>query len=154
MRGKQAKKRVIEPDPKFHRTDLAKFINYLMQRGKKTLAQRLVYSAFEQIATKTKQDPLDIFDKALRATKPMVEVKSRRIGGSNYLIPIEVRGDRQQALSMKWLIEAARNRAGRSMADRLADEFVDASEQRGEAVKKREDIHKMAEANRAFAHFA
>ena len=155
MRGKKkAPVRHIDPDPKYASINVAKFINYVMERGKKSVAQSIVYGAFDTIAAKTKQDPLEVFDKAIGNITPEVEVKSRRVGGSNYQIPIAVVGNRRQALAYRWLLEAARARKGVPMAQKLAGELMDAATEAGNAVKKREDTYKMAEANRAFAHFA
>lgn len=155
MRGKkQAPKRAILPDPRYQSVILAKFINHIMERGKKTVARGIVYRAFDVVAEKTKQDPRDIFDLAMKNVAPQVEVKSRRVGGGNYQVPVEVRGDRRQALAMRWIIDAARAKKGRPMHLKLADEFMSASKNEGDAIKKRADVHRMAEANRAFAHFA
>lgn len=153
MRGKGEYKRKTSPDPKFFSGTLAKFINQVMRCGKKSTAQRVVYGSFEIIKEKTKKDPLEIFDTALKNIMPVVEVKSRRIGGANYQIPVEVRGDRRLALAMRWLIGAAREKKGKPMAVKLADEVIAASQKQGAAIAKREDMHRMAEANRAFAHF-
>lgn len=133
---------------------LSKFINHVMMSGKKSTAQRVVYAAMEIVSAKTKNDPLDVFDVALRNVAPVLEVKARRIGGANYQIAQEVRGERREALAMRWLRGAALARDGRSMAEKLAEELIDASKKQGGAIKKREDVHKMAEANRAFSHFA
>ena len=154
MRGKKAPKRDIAPDPRYNSTVIAKFINYLMREGKKSTAQHVLYSAFDIIAEKTKKDPMEVFDAALKNVSPSLEVRSRRIGGANYQIPIEVRGSRRNALAFRWIIGAARAGKGKPMADRLAAELIDASKGEGAAIKKREDVHRMAEANRAFAHFA
>ncbi len=154
MRGKRASKRVIAPDPKFNSVTIAKLINYVMERGKKSTAQAVVYGAFAIMAAKTKQDPLAIFDKAMKNVTPILEVRSRRVGGANYQVPIEVRGERKLALAFRWLLIAARTRKGKPMAEKLADELISASKGEGTAMKKREDVHRMAEANRAFAHFA
>lgn len=154
MRGKQAPKRKIPPDPEYNSTSIAKFINYIMEDGKKSKAQDIVYGAFDVIEKKTKKPPLDTYDKAMKNVSPVLEIKARRIGGANYQVPIEVRGDRRFNLACRWIIEAARKRKGRPMAEKLALELMDAAQEQGEAVKKREDVHKMAEANRAFAHFA
>lgn len=153
MRSKPVKKRKIAVDPKFSSTVIAKFINHLMRRGKKSTAQRVLYHAFELISEKTKKDPLEIFDLALKNVSPVVEVKSRRIGGANYQIPVEVRGDRRMALTFRWIIGAAREKKGKEMAEKLAEELIAASQKTGTAMAKREDVHRMAEANRAFAHF-
>ncbi len=154
MRGKQAPKRELKPDPKYNSTLIAKFINYIMQRGKKTVAQSIVYGAFEIIKEKTKQDPLTVFDAAMKNVAPILEVKSKRVGGANYQVPIEVRGDRRISLGMRWIIGAAQSKKGRPMLQKLAQELMEASVNQGDAVKKRADVHRMAEANRAFAHFA
>ncbi|PSL14344.1 SSU ribosomal protein S7P [Marinobacterium halophilum] len=152
-RRRVAAKREILPDPKFGNITLAKFINHLMVHGKKSVAERIVYGAMEKIEERTKQDPLELFEKALETVQPLVEVKSRRVGGATYQVPVEVRPSRRMALSMRWLVDAARKRGEKSMALRLAGELADAAEGRGSAVKKREDVHRMAEANKAFAHY-
>ncbi|MBU0597565.1 30S ribosomal protein S7 [Patescibacteria group bacterium] len=154
MRGKQASKRKIEPDIKYENLTVAKFINLVMQGGQKTTAQANVYGAFDIIKEKTNKEGVEIFEKAIRNVSPVLEVKSRRIGGANYQIPIEVKGNRKNALALRWIINAARNKKGKPMREKLAQELIDASQQQGEAIKKREDVHRMAEANRAFAHFA
>ncbi|MFH1145631.1 MAG: 30S ribosomal protein S7 [bacterium] len=154
MRGKRAQKRAISPDPKFGNPIIAKFINTIMERGKKTVAQTIVYKAFDIISQKTKQDPLEVFDLALKNVSPVVEVKSRRVGGANYQVPIPVSGDRKQTLTFRWIITAATSKKGKPMAEKLAEELMLASQEQGEAFKKKQDVHKMAEANRAFAHFA
>ncbi len=154
MRGKQASKRKIKPDPKYNNLTVAKFINLVMEQGKKTVAQNVVYGAFDIIAEKAKKKGLEIFEQALRNVAPVIEVKSRRIGGANYQIPVEVKGERKLALAMRWIIEAAAKKKGKPMSEKLAQELMDASQKQGEAMKKREDVHRMAEANRAFAHFA
>jgi small subunit ribosomal protein S7 len=151
-RRKAADKRSILPDPKFGSDTVAKFVNMLMEDGKKSVAERIVYGAFEGIAAK-KGDPISVLDRALNNVRPLVEVKSRRVGGATYQVPVEVRATRQQALAMRWIIEAAAARAEKSMHARLAAELADAAENRGTAVKKREDVHRMAEANKAFAHY-
>lgn len=147
-------KRYLRPDPKFGNLMLSKFINHLMRGGKKSVAQRVVYEALERVSEKTKDDPLLVFDAAVRNVAPVLEVKGRRIGGANYQIAQEVRGERRETLAMRWLREAARGRKGRSMAQRLADELIDAAQKEGGAMKRREEVHRMAEANRAFSHFA
>lgn len=147
-------KRYLKPDPKFGNLMVAKFINHVMRRGKKSTAQRVVYQALEIVSSKTKDDALAVFDAALRNVAPVLEVKSKRIGGANYQIAQEVRGDRKQALSMRWISTAAQARPGKAMAEKLAGELMDAAKKQGGAMKKREDVHKMAEANRAFSHFA
>ena len=152
-RRKSADRRPILPDPKFGSERLAKFVNMVMERGKKSTAEGIVYDALDAIASKKGGDAMEILDKALDNVRPMVEVKSRRVGGATYQVPVEVRPTRQQALAMRWLIEAARERTEKSMPMRLAAELMDASENRGSAVKKREDVHRMAEANKAFAHY-
>ncbi len=154
MRGKPAPKRKISGDSKYNDFDVAKFINYVMFDGKKSVAQQVVYGAFDIIKDRTKQDPRHIFNKALKRISPLVEVRGRRIGGANYQIPYQVRGERRFSLGCRWLIEAARSHKGSPMAKKLADEIIAASEGEGNAVKKKELVHKMAEANKAFAHFA
>ena len=152
-RRKSADRRTILPDPKFGSEKLAKFVNMVMERGKKSVAESIVYDALDAIAGKKGGDALETLDKALDNVRPMVEVKSRRVGGATYQVPVEVRPTRQQALAMRWLIEAARTRTEKSMPMRLAAELMDASENRGNAVKKREEVHRMADANKAFAHY-
>src|SRR5437588_9685388 len=152
-RRRVAAKRVILPDPKYADETVAKFINVMMRRGKKSVAERIVYGALDQMAAKAQGEPLEVFKQALENVRPKVEVKSRRVGGATYQVPVEVRPDRRTALAMRWVIGAARRRAERSMADKLAAELLDAANNRGTAVKKREDTHKMAEANKAFAHY-
>lgn len=147
-------KKFLKPDPKFGNVMLSKFINQIMRRGKKSTAQKIVYEALEIISTQTKDDPLMIFDAAMRNVAPVLEVKARRIGGANYQIAQEVRGGRRESLAMRWMRLAALARGGHSMAEKLAAELVDASKKQGGAIKKREEVHRMAEANRAFAHFA
>lgn len=155
MRRKQAVKKVISPDPKYGDERLAKFINNVMKQGKKSTAQRVVYNALEIIKTKTKiKDPLETFNKAMDNASPVLEVKSRRVGGANYQVPYEVRGSRKEALATRWIIEAAKNKKGKPMAEKLAHELIDASKNEGEAIKKKQNVHRMAEANKAFAHFA
>lgn len=154
MRGKPAPKRIIKPDPKFGNVMLAKFINHLMQRGKKSVAQNVVYKAFDLLKEKTKKDPLKIFEEAIRNVQPQVEVRSRRVGGANYQVPLPVRGERQAALSFRWIIGAAKAKKGQPMAEKLCTVLNDSSQNIGDAIKKRDDIHRMAEANKAFAHFA
>ena len=153
-RRREVPKREILPDPKYGNVELAKFMNVIMQGGKKAIAERIVYGALEQIEKKNPgRDPLEAFTMAINNIKPMVEVKSRRVGGATYQVPVEVRAARRQTLAMRWLIEAARERSEKSMAFRLAHELMDAAENRGAAVRKREDTHRMAEANKAFAHY-
>lgn len=146
--------RKIQLEPKYKSEKIAKFINYVMRRGKKTVAQRIVYQALENIKNKLKQDPLKIFDKAIQNASPMVEVRPRRIGGANYQIPFPVTERRQFTLASRWIIEAAKAKKGKPMAEKLAEELIATSQNQGEAIKKRDDTHRMAEANRAFAHFA
>lgn len=152
-RRRVAAKREILPDPKFGNITLAKFINHVMVSGKKSVAERIVYGALSKVEERTKGDPIELFEKALETVQPAVEVKSRRVGGATYQVPVEVRPSRRTALAMRWLVDAARKRGEKSMALRLAGELVDAAEGRGAAVKKREDVHRMAEANKAFAHY-
>ncbi|MEK7482566.1 MAG: 30S ribosomal protein S7 [Patescibacteria group bacterium] len=152
MRGK-VKKHIIAPDSVFNDVRVAKLINNVMREGKKTTAQKIIYDAFGIIKEKTKKEPLDVFDLAIRNTSPLLEVKSRRVGGATYQVPREVRGERQLALSMRWIINAAKAKKGKPMREKLAAELIDASNNTGEAVRKKENTHKMAEANRAFAHF-
>ncbi|NEN75949.1 30S ribosomal protein S7 [Pelistega sp. NLN82] len=152
-RRREVPKREILPDPKFGSVELAKFMNVVMLSGKKAVAERIVYGALEQIAQKTGKEPLEVFTLAINNVKPIVEVKSRRVGGANYQVPVEVRPVRRLALAMRWVREAAKKRGEKSMDLRLAGELIDASEGRGAAMKKREDTHRMAEANKAFSHF-
>ena len=152
-RRREVPKRQVLPDPKFGSQILAKFMNVVMLDGKKAVAEKIVYGALDIIAERSKQDPVEIFGQALENIRPMVEVKSRRVGGATYQVPVEVRPNRQNALAMRWMVEAARKRGGKSMGVRLADEVLDAVEKRGAAFKKREDVHRMAEANKAFSHF-
>ncbi len=152
-RRREVPKREILPDPKFGSVELAKFMNVVMLSGKKAVAERIVYGALDQIQAKTGKEPIEVFNAAINNIKPVVEVKSRRVGGANYQVPVEVRPVRRLALAMRWLREAAKKRGEKSMDLRLAGELLDASEGRGGAMKKREDTHKMAEANKAFSHF-
>ena len=152
-RRRVAAKREILPDPKFHSQVLAKFINHVMESGKKSVAERIVYGALDKVAERSKQDPVDVFEKALDALRPAVEVKSRRVGGATYQVPVEVRPSRRTALAMRWLVDAARKRGEKDMAGRLAGEIMDATDGKGAAIKKREDVHRMAEANKAFSHY-
>ncbi|HUU79995.1 MAG TPA: 30S ribosomal protein S7 [Acidobacteriota bacterium] len=146
-------KRGVTPDPKYKSVLLSKFVNNLMKKGKKSIAQSSLYSALDIIRGKTKQDPLTVFEKAVDNVKPMVEVKSRRVGGSTYQVPTEVRSSRRQALSIRWIISYSSQRGEKTMASKLAGELVDAANGRGAAIKKKEDTHRMAEANKAFAHY-
>lgn len=152
-RRREVEKRKILPDPKFGDRVVAKFMNDVMRDGKKSIAERIVYGAFDIVQAKTNDDPLKIFKKALDNVKPVLEVKSRRVGGATYQVPVEVRQDRRMALGMRWLITYAQARGEKTMAEKLAGEILDAANNRGGAVKKREDTHKMAEANKAFAHY-
>jgi small subunit ribosomal protein S7 len=152
-RRREVPKREVLPDPKFGNQDLSKFVNVLMTAGKKSVAERILYGALEQVAKKSGKDPIEVFNQALANTRPSVEVKSRRVGGANYQVPVEVRPSRRMALAMRWVREAARKRGEKSMGQRLAGELIDAAEGRGGAVKKREEVHRMAEANKAFSHF-
>ncbi|WP_303784266.1 30S ribosomal protein S7 [Azovibrio restrictus] len=152
-RRREVPKRDVLPDPKFGSQDVSKFINAIMQSGKKSVAERIVYGAFDQISSKSGKDPLEVFTAAIGNVKPLVEVKSRRVGGANYQVPVEVRPARRMALAMRWLREAARKRSEKTMGLRLAAEMLEAAENRGGAVKKRDEVHRMAEANKAFSHF-
>ena len=152
-RRREVPKRDILPDPKFGSVDVSKFVNVLMESGKKSVAERIIYGAFSQIESKSGKNPLEVFAQALQNAKPLVEVKSRRVGGANYQVPVEVRPARRMALSMRWLRDAARQRGEKSMGQRLAGELLEAAENRGGAVKKRDEVHRMAEANKAFSHF-
>ena len=152
-RRSAAPTRTILPDPKFGNVELAKFMNVIMTSGKKAVAERIVYGAFEQISKKSGKDPIEVFGLAMTNVRPVVEVKSRRVGGANYQVPVEVRPARRAALAMRWLKDAARKRGEKSMGQRLAGELLDAAEGRGGAMKKREEVHRMAEANKAFSHF-
>jgi small subunit ribosomal protein S7 len=146
-------KREVLPDPKYGNVTLAKFMNHVMVSGKKSVAERIVYGALDIVRDRLSGDPVEAFDAALENIAPMVEVKSRRVGGATYQVPVEVRPSRRMALSMRWLVDYARNRGEKSMRQRLAGEIIDASQGKGNAVKKREDVHRMAEANRAFSHY-
>lgn len=146
-------KREVLPDPKFHNITLAKFMNHVMISGKKAVAERIIYGALDIVTEKLKKDPLEVFQEALENVAPLVEVKSRRVGGATYQVPVEVRPSRRTALAMRWLVEYSRGRSEKSMPQRLAGELIDASQSKGGAVKKREDVHRMAEANKAFSHF-
>ena len=152
-RRREVPKREILPDPKFGNVEVAKFMNVLMLDGKKSVAERIVYGAFDQIEKKAGKAPIEVFTLAIGNIKPVVEVKSRRVGGANYQVPVEVRPSRRLALAMRWLREAAKKRSEKSMAQRLANELLEASEGRGGAMKKRDEVHRMAEANKAFSHF-
>lgn len=152
-RRREVPKREILPDPKYHNVELAKFVNVLMTRGKKSVAESIIYGALDHIEKRTGSDPLEVFTQALTNVRPVVEVKSRRVGGANYQVPVEVRSVRRNALAMRWLRDAARKRSEKSMDARLAGELAEAAEGRGGAVKKREEVHRMAESNKAFSHF-
>jgi len=154
MRGKRAPKRKIKPDVKYNNLNIAKFINYIMKNGKKAIAERIVYDAFDIISEKKKDDPIQIFEKAIKNITPVVEVKGRRVGGANYQVPIQVKGTRKFQLASRWIIDAAFSRKGQPMNGRLASELMDAAEGEGSAMKKKQDVQRMAESNRAFAHFA
>ncbi len=152
-RRREVAKRVILPDPKFHDQLVAKFINALMLDGKKSTAEKIVYGAFDLIQQRTGGEPVEVFKKAIENVRPSVEVKSRRVGGSTYQVPVEVRSERRNALAIRWIVSFARGRGEKTMQERLAGEFLDAADNRGSSVKKREDTHRMAEANKAFAHY-
>ena len=152
-RRRVAAKREVLPDPKYGNKILAKFMNHVMVDGKKSVAEKIVYGALDAVAQKTKTEAIETFETALDNIAPLVEVKSRRVGGATYQVPVEVRPERRNALAMRWLVEHSRNRGEKSMILRLAGEIMDAAEGRGSAVKKREDVHRMAEANKAFSHF-
>jgi small subunit ribosomal protein S7 len=152
-RRRRAEKRRVDPDPKFHSLMLARFINKTMHGGKKSTAQRIVYTALDIIENTEKKSGMDVFDQAIRNTSPLLEVKPRRVGGATYQVPREVRSDRSLTMAMRWLLTASRAKTGRPMAQRLAEELMDASKGQGVAAKRREDLHRMAEANRAFVHY-
>jgi small subunit ribosomal protein S7 len=152
-RRREVPKREILPDPKFGSQDVSKFINVLMIGGKKAVAERIIYGALDLITSKSGKDAIEVFQTAIGNVKPVVEVKSRRVGGANYQVPVEVRPSRRMALSMRWIREAARKRSEKSMAQRLAGELIEAAEGRGAAMKKRDEVHRMADANKAFSHF-
>lgn len=154
MRRKKTIKREISPDPAYNNIFVAKFINQVMRKGKKMLARRILYQTFDIIKEKTKKDPLEIFDQAVKNASPFLEVKAKRIGGATYQVPREVRGERRLTLAMRWIIQGAKSRKGKTMGEKLAEEMIDAANNTGWAVKKKTDTHRMAEANRAFAHFA
>lgn len=152
-RRSKPERRIPAPDPIYNNVDISKFINRIMRRGKKSLAERIFYATLERIKERTNENPIETFQKALQNATPLLEVKARRIGGSTYQVPIEVKADRGFALASSWLIEAAKKRGGKSFIDKLTNELMDASNGQGSACKKREDTHKMAEANKAFAHY-
>ncbi len=147
-------KRIAAPDPKFNNPIIGKFIHYIMRDGKKSVARTVVYKTFDIIAEKTKKDPIEIFDEAMKNASPILELKSRRVGGANYQVPLQVRADRRNVLAMRWIINAAKSRKGAPMSQKLAEELLAASRNEGAAIKKKEDTQRMAQANRAFAHFA
>ncbi|OGZ18169.1 MAG: 30S ribosomal protein S7 [Candidatus Nealsonbacteria bacterium RBG_13_37_56] len=151
---KKIKKHLITPDPVYNNVVVARFINQIMRKGKKTIARKIVYSAFDIIKEKTKKDSIEVFEAALRNAAPMLEVKPKRVGGATYQVPVEVKGERKMALAMRWIILGAKSRKGKAMREKLAAELIDANNNAGWAVKKKTDTHRMAEANRAFAHFA
>ena len=152
-RKKKAPKRIFYPDPKYGSVVLAKFINFVMYDGKKTTSEKIIYNALEKIKNKTKEDPIKIFDAAIGNIRPNLEVRSRRVGGATYQVPQEVKTKRSQTLALRWLLEASRKRKNKTMSDKLFNELMDASQNKGYAIKKREDTHKMAESNKAFAHY-
>jgi small subunit ribosomal protein S7 len=152
-RRREVPKRHVAPDPAYHDRQVAKFTNVLMRRGKKSLSESILYGAFDLVENRAKEEPLKVFKRALENVRPRVEVKSRRVGGATYQVPVEVRPERGTALAMRWLIQSAKARAGRSLREKLAAEFMDAATERGDAVRKRDDTHRMAEANKAFAHY-
>jgi small subunit ribosomal protein S7 len=152
-RRRRAERRKVIPDPKYHNMELAQFINKVMLNGKKTVAQKIVYNALDIASDEVRRPPQEVFEQAIRNTMPMVEVRSRRVGGATYQVPTEVRPERRLALSMRWIIQAARTRRGRPMAERLSIELAEAARGQGSAVRRREDLYRMAEANRAFAHY-
>lgn len=153
MRRRRAAKREVLGDPVYHNKVVTKFINKMMYDGKKSIAEKIIYSSFNKIEEKTSEKGIDVFQKALENVKPLVEVRSRRVGGATYQVPVEVRSERQQSLSIRWILESARKRNERTMIDRLANELIDAANEKGSAFKKKEEVHKMAEANKAFAHY-
>jgi len=154
MRGKRAPKRKIKPDIKYNNVNVAKFINYIMKKGKKSVAEKILYSSFEIIQEKTKKDPLEVFEQAIKNVTPILEVKGRRVGGANYQVPVPVKGTRKFQLASRWILEAARSRKGIPMREKLALELIDAYNNEGNAIKKKQDVQRMAEANKAFSHFA
>lgn len=155
MRGKnKAPKRKIKPDTKHNNLQVAKFTNYIMKKGKKSVAQTIIYDCFDIIAAKTKKDPLEVFNDAIKNVSPQLEIRSKRVGGANFQVPFPVKGDRKFALACRWILGAARDKKGRKMAEKLAEELIASSNNEGTSIKKKEDVQRMAEANRAFAHFA
>ena len=152
-RKKQAPKRIVYPDPKYQSLILTKFINFIMYDGKRAVAEKIIYTALDRIKEKTKQDPIKIFNDAISKVRPNLEVRSRRVGGATYQVPVEVKSKRSQTLALRWILEASRKRKNKTMSDKLFYELVDASQGKGSSIKKREDTHKMAESNKAFAHY-
>tara|TARA_Y100001970_G_C13685724_1_gene579887 strand:+ start:87 stop:557 length:471 start_codon:yes stop_codon:yes gene_type:complete len=152
-RKKQAPKRILYSDAKYQSLILSKFINFIMYDGKKNVAEKIVYKALDQIKSKTKDDPINVFNEAINNIRPNLEVRSRRVGGATYQVPVEVKTKRSQTLALRWLLEATRKRKNKSMSEKLFNELMDASQRKGSAIKKREDTHKMAESNKAFAHY-
>ena len=153
-RQKKIKKRTLSPDSVYNNVVVAKFINQIMRRGKKTIARKIVYRAFDIIKEKTKKEPLEVFELAIKNASPLLEIKPKRVGGATYQVPREVKGDRKMTLAMRWIIKAAKSKKGRPMREKLAEELISAAHNEGAAVKKKNDTHRMAEANRAFAHFS
>lgn len=154
MRRKKKDKKIIQPDFIYNNVMVAKFTNQIMRRGKKTIARKIIYKSFDLIKEKSKKDPLEIFEQALENVSPLLEVKPKRIGGATYQVPREVKGDRRLTLAMRWIIKAAKSKKGKPMREKLAEELMEAAENKGAAIKRKQDMHRMAEANRAFAHFA
>ena len=154
MSRKRAKKRIMIPDPVYNDERVAKFINHVMRKGKKSLAQKIIYSAFDIIKQKTKKEPLEIFQQALNNASPSLEVRARRVGGATYQVPFQVTGDRKMTLAMRWIVQAAKSKKGKTMKTKLAEELIAASDNSGDAIKKKENLRRLAEANRAFAHLA
>ena len=152
-RKRRAPKRIFHPDPRYGSLLLAKFINFVMYDGKKNSAEKIIYSAFDQIKEKSKEDPIKVFDEAIKNVRPNLEVRSRRVGGATYQVPVEVKVKRSQTLALRWLLDATRKRKNKKMSFKLCDEIMDAYQKKGSAIKKREDTHKMAESNKAFAHY-
>ena len=152
-RKNRAPRRKFYPDPNYKSMVLSKFVNFMMYDGKKTTAEKIIYTAFEQIKNKTKQDPIKVFNEAINNIRPNLEVRSRRVGGATYQVPVEVKTSRSQTLALRWLLDASRKRKNKTMSDKLFNELMDASQNKGSAIKKREDTHKMAESNKAFAHY-
>ena len=152
-RKNRAPKKIFYPDPKYRSTVISKFINFIMYDGKKSVAEKIIYTAFDQIKKKTKEDPIKIFNEAVNNIRPNLEVRSRRVGGATYQVPVEVKTTRSQTLALRWLLEATRKRKNKTMSDKLFNELMDASQNKGAAIKKKEDTHRMAESNKAFAHY-